>query len=151
MILRAQACWYCVVLVVCQLVGCATTDRPTTAQPPQAQIVGGLTLKLWSDPSPARVGTNQIFLEVNAPTRNAMVKRDVLLTHQSADGMKASVRMRPAPGKFDTYRAVVELTSSGDSTFTVLVQSPTQAPAIAHFQLPVIASTLSLLIERTDQ
>jgi hypothetical protein len=142
-VLTAQARWYCAVLLACQLVGCATTNRPTTAQPPQVQIVEGLTLKLWSEPSPARVGTNQIVLEVNAPTRNAMVRRDVLLTHQSTEGMKSTARMRPVPGKFDTFGAVVELDSAGNRTFTVSVQSPTQLPAIAHFQLSVIASAES--------
>lgn len=146
-VLRAQARWYCAVLLACQLVGCAMTDRPTSAQPPQVQVVEGLTLKLWSEPSPARVGTNTIFLEVNAPTRKAMGKRDVLLTYQSAEGTKATARMRPVPGKFDIFRAVVELDSAGNRTFTVSVQSPTQPPAIANFQLPVIASAVSLLIE----
>ena len=138
--LRAQARWYCAMLLACQLVGCTTTDRPTSAQPPQLQIVEGLTLKLWSEPSPARVGTNQIFLEVNAPTRKATVKSDVLLTFQSAEGTKATVRMRPVPGKFDIFSAMVEFDSIGKRTFTATVQSATQRPAIAHFQLAVIAS-----------
>jgi hypothetical protein len=80
-----------------------------------------------------------------------MVRRDVQLTSQSAAGMKATIRMQPVSGKFDIFRAVVELDSAGIRTFTVSVQSPTEAPAIAHFQLPVIASAVSLLIERTDQ
>lgn len=139
-VLRDQARWYCAVLLACQLVGCTTTDRPTSAQPPQVQIVEGMTLKLWSEPSPARMGMNQIFLEVNAPTRKAMDKRDVLLSYQSAEGKTATVRMRPAPGKFDSFSAMVEFDSAGKKTLTATVQSATQRPAVAHFQLPVIAS-----------
>ncbi|NGZ10159.1 MAG: hypothetical protein CV088_12360 [Nitrospira sp. LK70] len=139
-VLRSPARWYCAVLLACQLVGCATTDRPASAQPPQVQIAEGLTLKLWSEPSPPRVGSNQIFLEVNAPTRNAMDKRDVLLSYQSAEGTKSIARMRPVPGKFDIFSALVEFDSAGKKTLTATVQSATQRPAIAHFQLPVIAS-----------
>jgi len=148
-VLRAPARWSCAVLLACQLVGCATDSL--TAPTPQVQMVDALTLKLWSEPWPAHVGMNHIFLEVNAPTRNTMVKRDVLLSYQSAEGTTATVRMRPVPGKFDIFRAMVEFDSAGEKTFTAMVQSATKQPALAHFQLPVIASDESLPVERTDQ
>ncbi|MDF0667580.1 MAG: hypothetical protein P0119_16130 [Nitrospira sp.] len=44
------------------------------------------------------------------------------------------------PGEFDIFSAMVEFDSAGKRTFTAMVQSATQRPAIAHFQLPVIAS-----------
>jgi hypothetical protein len=116
-------------------------------------MVNSLTLKLWSEPSPPRVGENHVFLEVNAPTRNAMVKRDVLLTYQSAEGTIFTVPMRPVPGQLDVFRAVIELDSPGRIIFSPSVQSPTKPPAIAHFQLPVtqvnLTDTLST-IERAD-
>jgi len=123
------------VLLACQLVGC-TTDSLTAPQ--QVQMVNALTLKLWSDPWPARPGENHIFVEVNAPTRKAMVNRTILLTYQSATGTMDTVLMQPVAGKFDTFKAVVELDSAGETTFTASVQSSTTPPAIAHFQLPVI-------------
>jgi hypothetical protein len=129
--------WYCAVLLACQFVGCTTTDS-LTVPTPQVQMVNALTLKLWSDPWPARVGENHIFLEVNAPTRKAMVNRDILLTYQSVEGTTATVPMQPVPGKLDTFKAVVELDSAGKRTFTASVQGSTKPPAIAHFQLPVI-------------
>lgn len=69
-----------------------------------------------------------------------MVQRDVLLSYQSAEGTKATARMRPVPGKFDIFSAMVEFDSAGKRTFTATVQGATQRPVIAHFQLPVIAS-----------
>ena len=116
-------------------------------------MVNALTLKLWCEPSPPRVGENHVFLEVNAPTRNAMVKRDVLLTYQSAEGTISTVRMRPVPGQLDVFKAVIELDSPGRIIFSPSVQSPTKPPAIAHFQFPVtqvnLTDTLST-IERAD-
>jgi hypothetical protein len=138
-------------LLVYQLTGCTTVD-PVTAPEKQVQMVNALTLKLWSDPSPPRVGTNHIFLEVNAPTRNAMVNRDVLLTYQSAEGTTSTVLMQPVPGQIDVFKAVIELDSAGKVVFSPSVQSPTKPPAIAYFRLPVIqfASTNPLSIERAD-
>jgi hypothetical protein len=104
-------------------------------------MVNALTLKLWSEPSPARVGENHIFVELNAPTRNAMVNRNILLTYQSATGTVDTVLMQPVAGKFDTFKAVVELDFVGETTFTTSVQSSTKPPAIAYFQLPVVQFT----------
>jgi hypothetical protein len=72
-----------------------------------------------------------------------MVNRNILLTYQPAEGTTATVPMRPVPGKFDIFRAMVQLDSAGKRTFTTSVQSSTKPPAIAHFQLPVIAPTES--------
>src|SRR5574338_911726 len=148
---RSPARWYCAVLLICPLAGCATIDS-LTARAPQVQMVNALTLKLWSDPWPARVGENHLFLEVNAPTRKAMVNRDVLLTYQSAKGT-TTVPMRPVSGTIDIFQAVVTLDSPGDGIFSTSVQSPTKPPATAHFRLPIIqaAPAESLPIERTDQ
>jgi hypothetical protein len=148
-VVRGPARWSCTVLLACQLMGCATPDSLTA--PPQVQMVNALTLKLWSDPWPVRVGENQIFLEVNAPTRNAIVNKGILLTYQSAERTMTTVPMQPVPGKIDTYKVVIELVSAGETTFTASVQSSTKPPAIAEFQLPVIASAEFLPIERTDQ
>lgn len=130
--------------------GCTPID--STVQTRQVQMVNALTLKLWSEPSPPRVRENHIFLEVNAPTRNAMVNRDVLLTHQSVEGTASTVLMQPVPGKIDVFKAVIELDSPGKIVVSASVQSPTKPPAIARFQLPVIqfASTETLSVERAD-
>lgn len=149
---RQSVSWYCAMLLACQLVGCAAGDF-RTIPPRQVQMVDALTLKLWTDPWPARVGENHIFVEVNAPTRKAMVNRDVLLTYHSADGAMTTVPMQPVPGKIDVFKAVVELESAGKQHFTASVQSSTRPPATALFQLPVIefASADSLPVERADQ
>ncbi|HJR75573.1 MAG TPA: hypothetical protein VJ805_01330, partial [Nitrospiraceae bacterium] len=144
--------WYIGVLVAYQFIGCAPIDS-LTVPTKQVQMINALTLKFWSDPSPLRVGANHIFVEVNAPTRNAMVNRDVLLTYQSAEGTTSTVRMQPVPGQLDVFTAVIELDSPGKTTFSASVQSPTKPPAVAHFQLPVtqFASTEILsTIERAD-
>jgi hypothetical protein len=115
-------------------------------------MVNALTLKLWTEPSPPRVGENHIFVEVNAPTRNAMVHRDVVLTYQSAEAAFSNISMQPVPGKIDVFRAVIELESPGKIGVSASVQSATKPPAIGHFELPVIqyASAESLSIERAD-
>jgi hypothetical protein len=138
-------------LVVYQLTGCTTVDSVTVPEK-QVQMVNALTLKLWSEPSPPRIGKNHIFLEVNAPTRNAMVNRDVLLTYQSAEGTTSTVLMQPVPGQIDVFKAVIELDSVGKVVFSPSVQSPTKPPAIAHFRLPVtqFASTETLPVERAN-
>ncbi len=145
--------WYGAIamLVVYQLTGCTPVDSLTVPEK-HVQVVNALTLKLWSDPSPPRVGENHIFLEVNAPTRNAMVNRDVLLTYQPTEGTTSTVLMQPVPGQLDVFKAVIELESAGKVVFSPSVQSPTKAPAIAHFRLPVIqfASSETLPVERAN-
>ena len=143
--------WQGLILLVCVLTGFVLLDSSTSSAK-QVQMVNALTLKFWSEPSPARVGEVTIFLEVNAPTRTAMVNRDVLLTYRSAEGTTATVTMESVPGKIDVFRAMIELDSAVTTVFSVSVQSPTKPPAIAHFDLPVlqVASSKTLSIERTD-
>jgi hypothetical protein len=114
-------------------------------------MVNALTLKCWSDPYPLREGENSIYLEVNAPTRIAMVNRDVLLTYPSAEGTTSTVSMQPVPGKIDVFRAVIELDAAGTTGFLASVQSPTKPPATARFYLPVVqVASTTLSIERAD-
>ena len=151
----SPAHWCVAVLLVNQLMGCVPLDS-STSQTKQAhkqvQMVNALTLKLWSEPSPLREGENSIYLEVNAPTRRAMVNRSVLLTYLTAQGTTSSVSMELVPGTIDVFRAVVELDPAVTTVLSVSVQSPTKPPAIAHFQLPLVqlASTKPLSIERAN-
>lgn len=146
----SPAHWCVAVLLVNQLIGCVPLDSSAVATK-QVQMVNALTLKFWSDPYPLREGENSIYLEVNAPTRIAMVNRDVLLTYPSAEGTTSTVPMQPVPGKIDVFRALIELDAAATIGFLASVQSPTKPPATAHFYLPVVqVASTTLSIEGAD-
>jgi len=84
--------------------------------------VGGLTLVLSIDPTPARMGENRILLTVTDETGNPVLNAKVWLTFTMPMPGMTPATVPMTAGKSGTYEAKVNLGMAGQWDLTVTIQ-----------------------------
>ena len=128
----------CVIALSWSLFAACTHGAVSSSLAKQEQIVGGLGFEFWTVPSPARVGENIIFVELDAGSDKVLSELHVLLTYMASSASTPIHTSMRNTESLDTFSSTLQLTKAGPATFIVTVQSPSRPPVRATFTVTVV-------------